>query len=101
MSKDEEVLHNFPMRDPISSAKYMVGAYRAEFSNDWSISGITPKILPSCDGTTSWFKYEELIEDWPDGRVLDTRKQGPALKNRLHGKAEQHRGRPQPRRPQG
>ena len=59
----------------------MVGAYRAEYTSDWSISGIAPKILASYDGTTSWFKHEELIEDWLDVTVLETRKQGPALKN--------------------
>ena len=92
MSEDEEVLDNFLVRDPISLAEYSVGACPAEYTNYWTISGITPKIPPSCDGTTSWFKYEELIEDWPDVRVLDTRKQGPALKNKLHGNAEKYRG---------
>ena len=50
------------------------------------------KISPSFDGTTSWFKYEERIEDWLEVTVLDTSKQGPALKNRLHGNAEKYRG---------
>ena len=31
MSEDEEVLDNFLLRDPVSPAEYMVGAYRAEF----------------------------------------------------------------------
>ena len=26
--------------------------------------GITPKIAPSYDGTTSWFEYEQLVDDW-------------------------------------
>ena len=25
---------------------------------------MTPKIPPSFDGTTSWFEYEDLIDDW-------------------------------------
>ena len=41
--------------------------------------------------STSWFKYEELIEDWPDLTVLETSKRGPALKNRLHGSAAKHK----------
>ena len=36
----------------------------------------------------SWFKYEELIEDWLDLTVLEETKRGPALKNRLVGNAE-------------
>ena len=40
----------------------MVGDYTA---------GITTKIPPLFDGSTSWFKYEELIEDWLDLAVLE------------------------------
>ena len=54
-------------------------------------SGITCKIPPPYDGTTSWFKYEEHIEDWLDLTVLDTSKQGPALKNRLHRNAAKYK----------
>ena len=34
------------------------------------------------DGSTSWFKCEDLIEDWLDLTVLAETKRGPALKNR-------------------
>ena len=52
MSEDEEVLDD-----------YMVGAYRAEHTTDWSvIGGIAPKIPPSYDGTTSWFKMLSQIQ---------------------------------------
>ena len=61
--------------------------------SDWSVTnGIAPKIPPSYDATTSWFKYDELIEDWPDVAVLDTSKQGPALKNKLRGNTDKYRG---------
>ena len=43
------------------------------------------------DGTTSCFKYEELTEDWLDLTVVDTSKQRPALKNRLHGNAAKYK----------
>ena len=70
----------------------MVGAYRAEHTKDWSaINGITPKFPPSYNGTTSSFKYEELIEVWLGVTVLDASKQRPALKNRLHGNAEKYK----------
>ena len=89
MREDEDVLDDFPVRDPISPAWYMVGAYRAEHTKDWSaINEITPKFPPSYNGTTSSFKYEELIEVWLGVTVLDASKQRPALKNRLHGNAE-------------
>ena len=47
--------------------------------------------MPSLfDGSTSWFKYEELIEDWLDLTVLEDTQRGPALKNRLVGDAEMY-----------
>ena len=48
---------------------------------------VTTKIPPGYNGTTSWFAYEEAIDDWTDVTELDAQKQGPALKNRLDGEA--------------
>ena len=53
---------------------------------------ITIKIPPSFDGSTSWFKYEQLVEDWLDFTVLEETDRGPALKNRLVGDAEMDKG---------
>ena len=36
--------------------------------------------------------YEELIDDWLDLAELEAEKRGSALKNRLVGDAEMHRG---------
>ena len=47
--------------------------------------GVTSKIPPLFDGKSSWFHYEELIDDWIDLTTLDDTKHGPALKNRLVG----------------
>ena len=49
-------------------------------------------IQPLFDGATSWLEYEELIDDWLDLTVLEAEKRGPALKNRLVGDAELHKG---------
>ena len=48
---------------------------------------MTPKIPPSFDGTTSWFEYEDLIDDWLGITTLTPRKHGPSLKNSLAGSA--------------
>ena len=37
MSGDEEVLDDFSMRDFITPAEFLVGAFRAERTNDWSV----------------------------------------------------------------
>ena len=47
----------------------------------------TPKIPPSFDGRSSWFAYEEAIDDWADITTLGNEKVGPSLKNRLTGDA--------------
>ena len=48
---------------------------------------MTPKIPPAFDGRTSWFAFEELIDDWDDSSTLAKELRGPALKNRLNGDA--------------
>ena len=48
---------------------------------------VTTKVPPSYNGTTSWFQFEELVDDWVDITELDAEKRGPALRNRLEGDA--------------
>ena len=43
---------------------------------------ITPKVSPHYNGLTSWFNYEERIDDWIDITTLDEDKRGLALRNR-------------------
>ena len=58
-------------------------------TGDSAVTGLqsTPKIPPSYDGRSSWFAYEEAVDDWVDITTLDGDKQGPSLKNRLVGDA--------------
>ncbi len=53
--------------------------------------GITTKVPPSFNGRTSWFRYEQQVDDWCDLTTLDKEKQGPALKNRLVDTAETYK----------
>ena len=50
-------------------------------------SQVTTEIPPSFDGKTSWFAYEDAIDDWCDITELDDEKRGPALHYRLEGDA--------------
>ena len=71
MSDYEEDLDDFPIENKDRPAESLVGAYRAEPTDQWTArSGITTKIPPLFDGSTSWFKYEELIDDWLDFQCL-------------------------------
>ena len=56
-------------------------------------SGIIAKIPPLFNELISWFKYEELTDDWLDLAVLEAGKRGPALKNGLVGDAEMYEAR--------
>ena len=44
------------------------------------------------NGSTSWFKYGELIEDWLDLTAVEETKRGPALKSRFVGDAQMYTG---------
>ena len=52
---------------------------------------VTTKVPPSYDGRSSWFAYEDAIDDWCDITELDADKRGPALRNRLEGEAAIHK----------
>ena len=52
---------------------------------------MTPKIPPTFDGQSSWFEFEDLIDDWVGITTLPQEKLGPSLKNSLVGAAEYHK----------
>ncbi|OLQ10788.1 hypothetical protein AK812_SmicGene5490 [Symbiodinium microadriaticum] len=52
---------------------------------------VTTKVPPSYDGRSSWFAYEDAIDDWSDITKPDGDKRGPALRNRLEGEAATHK----------
>ena len=52
---------------------------------------ITAKQPPPYDGKVSWFRYEELVDDWVTITTVEAPKRGPLLKNRLTGDAYMHK----------
>ena len=52
---------------------------------------MTAKQLPSYDGRVSWFRYEELVDDWVAFATIDASKRGPLLKSRLTGDAHMYK----------
>ena len=48
---------------------------------------MTAKQPPSYDGKVSWFRYEELVDDWVTITTVEAPKKGPLLKSRLTGDA--------------
>ena len=49
---------------------------------------MTPKVPPTFDGQSSWFEFEDLIDDWMGITTLTPERLGPSLKNALVGAAE-------------
>ena len=67
MSDCEEDFVDVPRFSNFSLAESLGGAYRAEAADQWTASnGIIAKNPALFDGPTSWFKYEELIDNWFD-----------------------------------
>ena len=52
---------------------------------------MTTKVAPAYDGRTSFFAFEDAIDDWCDITELEPEKRGPALQNRLEGEAQQYK----------
>ena len=52
---------------------------------------MTAKQPPSFDGKVSWFRFEELVDDWVTFTTVDPDKRGPLLKSRLTGDAQMYR----------
>ena len=56
-----------------------------------ALQQVTTKVPPAYDGRSSWFAYEDAIDDWVDVTELEPEKQGPALRSRLEGEAAIHK----------
>ena len=52
---------------------------------------MTTKVAPAFDGRTSFFAFEDAIDDWCDITELEAERRGPALRNRLEGDAAQYK----------
>ena len=49
---------------------------------------VTTEVPPGYDGTTSWFKYSDAVEEWCDLTKVEAKRRGPAIAARLSGRAE-------------
>ena len=48
---------------------------------------VTTEVPPGYDGTTSWFKYSDAVEEWCDLTKVEAKRRGPAIAARLTGRA--------------
>ena len=80
MDSDEEQLQIVSYEEPEAYAA-------ASHSENRMGIKMTPKVPPQFDGQSSWFEYEDLIDDWLGITTLDADKHGPSLNNALIGSA--------------
>eukprot|EP00435_Cladocopium_sp_Y103_P008892 s3256_g2.t1 len=78
MDSDEELALQAPDEE---------GAYAVQPADSCTGLKMTPKMPPQFDGQSSWFEYEDLIDDWLGITTLDAGKHGLSLKNALVGAA--------------
>ena len=74
-----------------SNAAVNAGRHLQELQRLSAFQQVTTKVPPAYDGRSSWFAYEDAIDDWVDINELEPEKQGPALRNRLEGEAAIHK----------
>ena len=53
----------------------------------WSSDKMTAKVPPAYDGLSSFFAYEEHVEEWLLITTIEAEKQAPLLRFRLKGNA--------------
>eukprot|EP00435_Cladocopium_sp_Y103_P070107 s520_g34.t1 len=78
MDSDEELALQAPDEE---------GAYAIQPADNRNGLRMTPKVPPQFDGQSSWFEYEDLIDDRLGITTLNPDKHGPSLKNALEGTA--------------
>ena len=44
---------------------------------------VTTEVPPGYDGTTSWFKHSDAVEEWCDLTKVEAKRRGPAIATRL------------------
>ena len=49
---------------------------------------VATEVTPGYDGSTSWFKYSDAVEEWCALTKVETKRRGPAIAARLKGRAE-------------
>ena len=68
-------------------AAFMHEAFAMRDDEAWSSDKMTTKVPPAYDGLTSFFAYEEYVEEWLLITTIDDDKRAPLLRFRLKGNA--------------
>ena len=69
------------------NAMFMNEAFAMRDDEAWSSDKMTAKVPTAYDGITSFFAYEEYVEEWLLITTIEEAKQAPLLRFRLKGNA--------------
>ena len=68
-------------------SEWMESIFAVRDDEAWSSDKMTAKVPPAYDGLTSFFAYEEHVEEWLLITTIEAEKQAPLLGFRLKGNA--------------
>ena len=87
MNPDSAQLSYFSPENDEEDAACMEDAFAMRDDEAWSTDKMTAKVPPAYDGLSSFFAYEEYVEEWLLITTVDPEKQAPLLRFRLKGNA--------------
>ena len=68
-------------------SEWMESIFAVRDDEAWSSDKMTAKVPPAYDGISSFFAYEEYVEEWLLITTIEAEKQAPLLRFRLKGNA--------------
>ena len=89
----EQVFRRDPRKNVIRWRRLHGGLFKYCIAKSSGYAGetlnlsMTAKQPPSYDAKVSWFRYEELVDDWVTITTVEAPKRGPLRKSRLTGDA--------------
>jgi hypothetical protein len=87
MSSNGGQLAYFSPENDEEDAAFMQEAFAMKDDEAWSSDKMTAKVPPAYDGLSSFFAYEEYVEEWLLITTIEPDKQAPLLRFRLKGNA--------------
>ena len=83
MSSEGGQLAYFSPENDEEDAAFMQEAFAMKDDEAWSSDKMTAKVPPAYDGLSSFFAYEEYVEEWLLITTIEPDKQAPLLRFRL------------------
>ena len=77
----------FSPDEDIEDAMLTGEVYAVHDADAWNSDKMTAKVPPAYDGLSSYFSFEENVEEWQLITIVEENKQAPLIRFRLKGNA--------------